>query len=91
MSLVHGGGAFRLFGPTVFNFLCGSNPADLITGVSEVPDPSIREFLKQVSLEGPTCITLCEFGRYLKSVSMTDDVSCVCVHVIIGSDYYRHL
>ena len=50
MSLVHGGGAFRLFGPTVFNFLCGSNPADLIAGVSEVPDPSVREFLKQVSL-----------------------------------------
>ena len=52
MSLIHGGGAFRLFGPTVFNFLCGMNPADLIAGISEVPDPSLREILKQVSLKG---------------------------------------
>ena len=44
----HRGGAFRLFGPTVFNFLCGLNPADVIAGVSEVPDPSIRKILKRV-------------------------------------------
>lgn len=44
MSLVHGGTAFRLFSPTVFNFLSGLNAADLIAGISEVPDPSIREF-----------------------------------------------
>ena len=48
MSLVHGGGAFRLFSPTVFRFLCGMNAADLIAGVDEVPDSSIREVLKQV-------------------------------------------
>ena len=50
MSLIYEGGAFRLFGPTVFNFLSGLNPADLIAGISEVPDSSIREILKQVSL-----------------------------------------
>ena len=48
MSLVHGGAAFRIFGPTVFRFLSGKNAADLIAGISEVPDPTIRESLKQV-------------------------------------------
>ena len=50
MSLVHGGAAFKLFSPTVYNFLSGSNAADLIAGISEVPDLCVREVLKQVSI-----------------------------------------
>ena len=48
MSLVHGGGAFSIFCPTVYNFLCGMKPSDLIASVDEIPDSSIREILKQV-------------------------------------------
>ena len=51
MSLVHGGAAFRLFGPTVFNYLCGLNAADVIAGISEVPDPLVRESLQQANLK----------------------------------------
>ena len=48
MSLVHGGAAFRVFSPTVFRFLSGKNPADLIPSISDVPDPAVRDILKQV-------------------------------------------
>ena len=48
MSLVHKGGAFRLFGLSVFNFLSGLNPADIIVDISEVPYPPVRDTLKQV-------------------------------------------
>ena len=47
MSQVHGG-AFRLFGLSVFNFMSGLNPADIIVGISKVPYPPVRDTLKQV-------------------------------------------
>lgn len=51
MSLVHRGAAFRIFCPTVFSFLSGKSAADLIASITEVPDPAIRELLKQVWLK----------------------------------------
>ena len=48
MSLVHGGAAFRIFSPTVFRFLSGTDAADLIASIDEVPDPAIRIILNQV-------------------------------------------
>ena len=48
MSLVHRGASFRLFSPCVYNFLCGMDAADLIAGIEEVPECSVREVLKQV-------------------------------------------
>ena len=48
MSLVHGGAFFGIFGPTVFRCMTGKNPADLIAGINEVPDPHTREILQQV-------------------------------------------
>ena len=50
MALVHGGASFRLFGATVYNFLSGVQAADLIAGISEVPDVSIRTLLNKASL-----------------------------------------
>ena len=43
MSLAHGGAAFRVFGPTVFNFLSGMKAADLLCSIDEVPDLATRE------------------------------------------------
>ena len=48
MALVHGGGAFNLFSPSVYCFLCGAKVADLIPTIDDVPDPSIRTVLNQV-------------------------------------------
>ena len=53
MALVHGGASFRLFGATVYNFLSGVQPADLIAGISEVPDASVRALLTKASLWVP--------------------------------------
>ena len=50
MSLVHGGAGFRIFCPTVYRFLNGKTAADLIASSSEVPDPGVGEFLKQVRM-----------------------------------------
>ena len=50
MALVHGGASFRLFGATVYNFLSGLQAADLIAGISEVPDASVRGLLMKASL-----------------------------------------
>ena len=43
-----GGAAFRIFSPTVFRFLSGTDAADLIASIDEVPNPAIRIILKQV-------------------------------------------
>lgn len=48
MALVHGGGGFNIFCSTVYNFLCGIKPSELIASPDEVPDASIRMLLKQV-------------------------------------------
>ncbi len=48
IALVHGGGAFNLFCPTVYNFLCGVKASELITSIDEVPDSEVREVLKKV-------------------------------------------
>ena len=50
MSLVHGGAAFRAFSPTVFLFLSGKDAPNLIASIDEVPDPAVRNILKQVDL-----------------------------------------
>lgn len=55
MSLVHGGGAFRIFGSTVFHYLSGKKAAELIANIDEVPDAGTREILRQVC----TIIYLC--------------------------------
>lgn len=53
MALVHGGGSFRLFCPSVYKFLSGMKAHDLIAGISEVPDACVRAFLNKASL----CVT----------------------------------
>ncbi len=48
MSLVHGGGSFAILSSTVYNYICGMNPSDLIPNIDEVPDET-RGILKQVT------------------------------------------
>lgn len=48
MSLVHGAGNFSIYSPTVYNFLSGMKPSDLIASSDEVPNLLVREVLKQV-------------------------------------------
>ena len=48
MSLVHGGTSFKIMGPTMYSFMSGKDPADLIADISEVPAAETRLFLSQV-------------------------------------------
>lgn len=49
MALVHGGGSFLLFCPTVFKYLHGIEAPNLIATIEEVPGQSVREALLEVS------------------------------------------
>lgn len=40
MSLVHGAGSFNVFCDSVYNFLCGMKPSDLIANSDEIADIS---------------------------------------------------
>ena len=48
MAFIHGGAAIRIIGPSVFNYLSGIKPSDLIVGVDEVPDAGVRDILWKV-------------------------------------------
>ena len=49
MALVHGGASFRLFSPCIYNYMSGMDASDLIASIDEVPQESVRLFLKQVN------------------------------------------
>ena len=49
MALVHGGGSFQLFCPTVFKYLHGMEASKLIATIEEVPDMAVRDTLLRVS------------------------------------------
>ena len=38
----------RIFGSSVFKYLSGMEPCDIIVGINEVPDSSVREKLYKV-------------------------------------------
>ena len=48
MALVHGGASFKLFSPSIYNFMCGMDASNLIAGVDEVPQCDVRETYKKV-------------------------------------------
>ena len=58
MALVHGGGSFALFCPTVFEYLHGVEPSHLIANIDEVPDQSVRDTLQDVSYMWSFCMIL---------------------------------
>ena len=58
MALVHGGGPFLLFCPTVFKYLHGIEASHLIATIEEVPDQSVRDTLLEVSYTWPFCMIL---------------------------------
>ena len=48
MALVHGGAAVRILSPSVFNYLSGMKPSEIIVGLGEVPDAGVKEILEKV-------------------------------------------
>ena len=50
MGLVQGGAAIRALLPSVYSFMCGKHPCDIIVAVDEVSDESVRGILTKVSL-----------------------------------------
>lgn len=50
MALVQGGGALRLFCPSVFHFLCGMSPTEIVVGLDEISEESTKAILEEVRL-----------------------------------------
>ena len=48
MCLVHGGAAVRVFSSSVYSFLCGMKPSDIIADISEVSNFETRDFIAKV-------------------------------------------
>ena len=48
MSLLQGGAALRLLSPSVYNYLCGIQPNEIIVEIDEVAEEGIRNLLHKV-------------------------------------------
>ncbi len=48
MTLVYGGSAIGILSPSVFHFLSGVNPSDIVVSLDEVPDQELRSVLEKV-------------------------------------------
>ena len=48
MAITHGGAAMRILCQSVFNFLSGMKPCDIIVDINEIPAAHIRDMLIQV-------------------------------------------
>ena len=48
MAIVHGGAAVHVLCSSVFNFLSGMKPRDIVVRIDEVPDESVRDMLWKV-------------------------------------------
>ena len=58
MCLVQGGAAIRVLAPSVYSFLCGKKPCDIIVPVDEVSDEGVRGILNKVSINSCNCCRL---------------------------------
>ena len=50
MVLVQGGAAVHLLSPSVYNFLTGMKPCDIIVGVHEIADAGVQDMLQKVKM-----------------------------------------
>ena len=55
MALVHGGAAVSILAPSVFNFLSGMKPSDIIVAIEEVADAGIKLILEKVRVYTLQC------------------------------------
>lgn len=51
MALVHGGSAVEILSRSVFNFLSGMKPFDIIVDIDEIPEADVRDVLSKVSVQ----------------------------------------
>ena len=49
MTLVHGGGAINILCPSVYNFLAGMSPSDIIVDIDEIPEEATKQVIRKVS------------------------------------------
>ena len=67
MALRQGGGALRLFCPSVFHYLCGMSPTEIIVGLNEVSDISVKSVLEKVRI---TLRVLNRVRRQVKQIQL---------------------
>ena len=67
MALRQGGGALRLFCPSVFHYLCGMSPTEIIVGLNEVSDTSVKSVLEKVRI---TLRVLNRVRRQVKQIQL---------------------
>lgn len=73
MTLVHGGGAINILCPSVYNFLSGMSPSDIIVAIDEIPEEATKQILRKVS----RCMkvrsyVMCIEGRVVAKIRCTD-------------------
>ena len=49
-SVTQGGSGVHLFNPSVYNYICGIDAADIKPSIEEIPDFEVRELLDQVCM-----------------------------------------
>ena len=49
MALVHGGSAVNILSHSIFNFINGMKPSNIVVDINEIPEADIREALNKVS------------------------------------------
>ena len=51
MALLQGGASIHILSPSVFNYLSGMKPGDIVR-IDECPDPATRDLLRKVCKYG---------------------------------------
>ena len=54
MCFTQGGASFNVLSPSVYKFVCGANPSEIVPDIEEVYDYEIKTFLEQVKTGGVT-------------------------------------
>ena len=49
MALLQGGSSVHLLSPSVYSYLCGMKPHDIIVDITEIPDENIKVIMEKVS------------------------------------------
>ena len=57
MAFVHGGSAVHILSQSVFKFVCGMKPMDIVVSIEEVPEEAIRQTIIEV-ITANTCKTV---------------------------------
>ena len=86
MALLQGGLSVRLLSQSVYNYLCGMKPHDIIVDIKEIPDATIRAILDKVS-EFSECYLYTNLYRYCLQIPKMN--FALCFLIILNLWFYK--